>query len=150
MNTLIFYGRKKKKSIHLTCSCPHTCSCHQTALNQLVWIISHNFSVLTGSWFPFISINHKILWPARKTMILATHMLLPRYNFFLFSHWVSRTFMIIFNIIATMIMMIMRQVLLTLCITFFQGDDFMMDYNSIVLMANCSIQGIHSIIYHNK
>ena len=45
------------------CSCAvHGTSSDQTSLNQLVWVLAHNFSVFAGSWLSLISVNNQVSW----------------------------------------------------------------------------------------
>ena len=47
----------------LTSSSAHSHAGYQTSFNQLVWIMSHNFSVFTSAWFTLVSIHYQIFGP---------------------------------------------------------------------------------------
>lgn len=41
----------------------HGPASNQAALHQLMRVMAHDLSVLTGSWLPLVSIHHQILGP---------------------------------------------------------------------------------------
>ena len=50
--------------IDISSTSSHGSSSDKTTLDQLVWIIPHDLSVLACSWLSLISVHHQILRPA--------------------------------------------------------------------------------------
>ena len=49
-------------NVNVCSSCAHSAASNQTALDKLVRIVSHDFSVLAGAWLALVGVYDQILW----------------------------------------------------------------------------------------
>jgi hypothetical protein len=60
--------RKLRRTLDssLTSSGPHGSASHETPFDQLVRVVTHDLTVFASARFAFVSVDHKVLRPARE------------------------------------------------------------------------------------